>query len=199
MMTKGVIVFLKNPEIGKAKTRIASTAGPEKALTIYKELLSITHDIVDRVEAKRFLYYTHFINSSDLWENQRFIKTIQTEGGLGNKMKVAFSEVLKKVEKAIIIGSDCPYITPELINEGFDALAQNNVVIGPTFDGGYYLLGLKKVVPEIFEQIEFSTENVFKDTVSILDKKGHSYKILQQLHDVDYYDDWKAYLDSLSS
>ena len=198
-MTKGVIVFLKNPEIGESKTRIASTAGPEKALSIYKELLSITHDIVDRVEAKRFVYYTHFINSSDQWENQKFIKTIQTEGGLGKKMKVAFSEVLKKVEKAIIIGSDCPYITPELINEGFDALAQNDVVIGPTFDGGYYLLGLKKVVPEIFEQIEFSTENVFKDTVSILDRKGHSYKILRKLQDVDYYDDWKAYLDSLSS
>ncbi len=199
MMTKGVIVFLKNPEVGKAKTRIASTAGPEKALSIYKELLSITHDIVDRVEAKRYLYYTHFINSSDQWDNQRFFKTIQTEGHLGNKMKAAFSEVLKKVEKAIIIGSDCPYITPELINEGFDALAQNDVVIGPTFDGGYYLLGLKKVVPEIFEQIEFSTANVFKDTLSILVKKGHSYKILQKLNDVDYYDDWMAYLDSLSS
>jgi rSAM/selenodomain-associated transferase 1 len=193
MMTNGVIIFVKNPEIGKAKTRIASSVGFDKSLEIYQELLSITRDIAQKIDAKRLLYYSHFINLSDAWDNDKFDKYLQADGDLGVKMSTAFDQTLKEVDKAVIVGSDCPYITTDIINAAFQSLSSHDIVIGPTYDGGYYLLGMKKLTQELFLNITFSVDTVYDETLNRIKNLGLSYKALNKLHDIDYYEDWKAY------
>jgi rSAM/selenodomain-associated transferase 1 len=197
-MTKGIIIFVKNPEIGKAKTRIAATVGDEKALFIYEALLSITKDVIKKVDVQKHLFYTHFVNSGDDWSNDVFSKYIQIDDDLGGKMKDAFERVLLINDKVIIIGSDCPKISKEIIQDAFDALNKKDVVIGPTFDGGYYLLGMKNLIPGLFDNMVFSTSSVFNDTLKRINDLSITHHILPTLHDVDYYEDWVAYEKSMN-
>ena len=197
-MTSGVIIFIKNLEIGKAKTRVAATVGDDKALGIYKALLSITKDVIKDNEADKHLFYSHFINTGDDWQNEFFSKYIQAAGDLGDKMKDAFDRVLDINDKAIIIGSDCPYLSEDIIQEALDALDSKDVVIGPTFDGGYYLLGMKCLIPELFDNMVFSTRSVYDDTLERINKLSLSHHKLATLHDVDYYEDWMAYQKSIN-
>lgn len=196
-MTNGIIIFVKNPEIGKAKTRIAATAGVEKALKIYELLLSLTKDVVKDLNVQKHLFYTHFVNNGDDWSNDEFSKYIQKDTDLGGKMKDAFTRVLKVNDKVVIIGSDCPKISKEIINDAFDALNNKDVVIGPTDDGGYYLLGIKKLIPELFDNMVFSTSSVFNDTLKRIKDLSLTHHILPKLNDVDYYEDWVAYQKSI--
>lgn len=193
MINRGIIVFIKNPELGKAKTRIAREVGDEKALEIYKKLLTYTRTLVSSVDARRYLYYADYINETDAWSLAHFEKRLQVEGDLGNKMSTAFAECITEYEKTIIIGSDCPQITEEHISKAFDELDKQDVVLGPTYDGGYYLLGMKKHHAFLFEDIPWSSPTVYRDTVEKIDKYGLSYSSLEKLSDIDYIEDWEKY------
>jgi len=118
-----------------------------------------------------------------------FSKHLQSEGDLGIKMKKAFNHVLQIHSKAVIIGSDCPEISSEIIEDAFKKLDEFDCVIGPTTDGGYYLLGMKKFNPLLFENIEWSTDKVFKQTQMKLNEAQQNYSLLVTLTDVDTIDD----------
>ncbi|MEE9374043.1 MAG: TIGR04282 family arsenosugar biosynthesis glycosyltransferase [Saprospiraceae bacterium] len=108
-------------------------------------------------------------------------------------MANAFNELLKDHTKVVIIGSDCPKISPPIILSAYDALETSDVVIGPTFDGGYYLLGMKSPQPFLFENIVWSSESVYEKTISNMDKKGLNYAVIKKLSDVDFKKDWDDY------
>ena len=93
-------------------------------------------------------------------------------------MKEAFSEALKGHEKAIIIGSDCPQLSTPIIQEAFDALDHHDTVIGPTYDGGYYLLGMKNLYPFLFDDMRWSVDDVFNTTISRMQEHGLTCKKL---------------------
>jgi len=105
----------------------------------------------------------------------------------------AFETTLKKYSKAIIIGSDCPEISPDIINEAFTQLDSHDVVIGPTYDGGYYLLGMNEMTPELFKNIAWSTETVFDQTIEIIKNAQLSHAVLEKLSDLDYLEDLEKF------
>jgi hypothetical protein len=189
-----LLIFIKNPIKGRAKTRLAATVGDDEALRIYLELLKHTRNIVEKVDTHRNLFYSHFINENDEWNNADFDKQLQIEGDLGEKMAAGFRATFEKgATKAVIVGSDCASLTKEIVDSAFAKLETHDFVIGPADDGGYYLLGMKAFTPKIFQNIAWSTEAVFPQTVDFITNKNKTYALLPTLSDIDYEEDWVKY------
>jgi len=192
--TTGIIVFIKNPRLGHVKTRLAKDVGNEKALEIYLKLTAHTHRVLSAVQyVNRYVYYSEFVDDTDDWSTDSFIKRIQSNGDLGDKIEHAFTEVFKQNEKVIIIGSDCAQLSANHIQQAIDALDDNNVVIGPSLDGGYYLLGMDSNFQFLFEGIEWSTASVFETTKNKALAQGLSVAEIEKLSDIDYIEDWEKY------
>lgn len=189
-MSKNLLmIFTRNPELGKVKTRLAKTIGDRSALNIYKFLLKHTLAITKDLSCYKAVYYSGKIRDNDIWNIATFNKKIQQGNDLGDRMQNAFSENLKKYDKVLIIGSDMYDIKPNHINKAFNKLNEHDVVIGPATDGGYYLLGLKSINKEIFTHKEWGTSTVLKNTLQ--DLKNLDVFLLEELNDIDVYDDIK--------
>ncbi|MEC4004370.1 TIGR04282 family arsenosugar biosynthesis glycosyltransferase [Flavobacterium sp. SUN052] len=181
-----IILFTKNPELGKVKTRLAKTIGDEKALLIYKKLLNHTQSIVASIEQDKFVFYSDTINENDQWNEDGYYKKLQYNGDLGERMNAAFKEVFNLGYQSIcIIGSDCYELNSEIIAEAFHKLENYEAVVGPTFDGGYYLLGMNKLHEQLFQNKAWSTDSVFIDTVSDFNTLHLSWHSLIKLSDID--------------
>ena len=192
-----LIVFIRNPEKGKVKTRLASVAGNEAALLIYSFLLKKTRSAALEVACNRLLCYSDYIPVADEWPDTGFLKMLQSPGDLGQRMASAFREAFASgAKKAVIIGSDCPDLDAALIRNAFGALDSADFVVGPACDGGYYLLGMKLFVPELFEGIAWSTASVAEDTLRLIRSLGMNYTLLPRLSDIDEYEDWIGYVNS---
>ena len=192
-MSASLIIFVKNPELGKVKTRLASSVGDEMALSIYKRLMHHTAIVAKESNAKSLVFFSEQIPPNDpIWEKDQFDYYQQHDGSLGDRIEAAFEVALAKYDKAIIIGSDCPGINPALIEEAITALDQHDVVIGPALDGGYYLLGMSALHRTLFRDINWSQSTVFNETIQSINELGLSYKALVALSDVDYEEDWEA-------
>lgn len=184
-MTKNlVLIFTRNPELGKVKTRLAKSVGNETALEIYKFLLNKTKDVTQNLECDKAIYYSVKVRENDIWNKSIFQKHQQKGMDLGIRMQNAFKNSLEAgYEKVIIVGSDLYDLTPNHINKAFSKLDTNDVVIGPAEDGGYYLLGMKTLQPNIFENKDWGTSSVRKDTLKNLQEV--SVHLLDELNDID--------------
>ena len=148
------------------KTRLAKSIGDEAALAVYNQLVEKTCEVANRVEATKFAIFNEVILHDDSGIFQNFKQSVQRGNDLGEKMKHAFDMVFRQgFEKAIIIGSDCPELLAIEIENAFILLNENDLVIGPAEDGGYYLLGMKKTHAELFQIEKWSTPNVFRQTM----------------------------------
>ena len=190
---KALITFIKNPEKGKVKTRLAKTVGADRALAIYKALMEHTRKIAVVLPVNRLLFYSQRINHSDTWLAKDFHKQLQAEGDLGIKMQMAFQYAFQANQQVVIIGSDCASLTSDIVQEAFDQLAHHAFVIGPALDGGYYLLGMNHFYPSVFEGIEWSTSTVLEETIQRIRDVEQSYYLLPALSDIDYEEDWDKY------
>lgn len=187
---KALLIFTRNPELGKVKTRLAKTVGDESALKIYKFLLNHTVEITQNVNVDKYVFYSDGINRNDIWDKDIFRKKLQSGVDLGEKMKNAFSEIFEMgYEKVIIIGSDMFDLKPEDLDIAFEALQTNQYVIGPATDGGYYLLGMKKNNSKVFQNKKWGRTTVLETTLE--DLKNEKYLLLDERNDVDYYHDIK--------
>jgi hypothetical protein len=183
-----LLIFTKNPKLGKVKTRLAKSIGNETALEVYKFLLDKTKEITQKITCDKAVYYSEKIGENDIWETSTYQKHQQEGEDLGIRMQHAFRNSFKaSYEKVILIGSDLYDLTPEHIHIAFKKLATNDVVIGPAEDGGYYLLGMKVMYPAIFENKDWGTASVRKDTLNDLQKV--SVHLLEELNDVDVIED----------
>ncbi len=181
-----LMVFAKNPEIGKVKTRLAKTIGDEKALMIYLKLLEHTYAIADKVFADKAVFYSEKVQEFDILDYYKFPKFLQKGENLGDRMDRAFGQAFgQHYEKVIIIGSDCYELTSEIIEDALVALDNHNVAVGPAHDGGYYLLGMDRHYSHLFRNKVWSSENVLLDTILDLKKLKLSYSLLPTLSDVD--------------
>ena len=187
-----VIVFAKNPRLGKVKTRLAQGVGDDMALAIYRELLHHTREVVSDLNVSSYLYYDDHIADDD-WSDEIFNKRVQCQGNLGLRMKTAFAEVCIQHKHVLIVGSDCPQLSSFHIEDAVSHLESHDVVIGPTFDGGYYLLGMKDVHEPLFDDIPWSTEEVFQITIDRARFLSLSVGLLPRLSDIDYKEDWDQY------
>lgn len=185
-----IMVFVRNPELGRVKTRLAKTIGDQAALEIYEILSKHTAKIISEIDSDKLIFYSEKIQDNDIWTVINCKKQIQTKGDLGQKMLDAFQYGFSLgYKKIIIIGSDLYSLRPKHIESAFEQLENYDVVIGPALDGGYYLLGLNSVIPEIFKQKQWSTSSILKDTLS--DLKKFNVNLLEPLNDIDTYEDLK--------
>jgi rSAM/selenodomain-associated transferase 1 len=183
-----LLIFTRNPELGKVKTRLAKTIGEKKALEIYKFLLNHTKKATKNIACDKAVYYSVKVRKNDLWDASTYQKKQQLGEDLGIRMKHAFQDSFAAgYEKVLIVGSDLIDLSEDIIEKGFIQLASNDVVIGPAKDGGYYLLGVKSLPPNIFENKTWGTATVREDTLNDLkDKKVH---LLNELNDADIFED----------
>ena len=212
-MDNALIIFIKNPIKGKVKTRIARTVGDDEALAIYLQLSEITRnnalllmehpDSVGR-GVKTFLFYDDFIETDDDWSNEHFEKHLQVGKDLGERMFNAFDFVLKTHTSTCIIGSDCPTLSAEILQQSFEQLAVYDTVLGPSTDGGYYLLGMKReeiqgknkgfslstALHHLFDDMVWSTEHVLSNTLQRIKENHQTVYLLPELTDIDEEADW---------
>lgn len=183
-----LLIFTRNPELGKAKTRLAKTVGDETALEIYKFLLNKTNQVTKDLSCNKAVYYSVKVRKNDIWDATIYQKHQQNGNDLGARMQNAFQGSFNAgYEKVMIIGSDLYDLTPKIIEDAFLKLNSNDVVIGPAEDGGYYLLGMNVLQPHIFQNKDWGTSSVRKETLANLkDKKVH---LLTVLNDVDVFED----------
>lgn len=187
-----LLIFIKNPQPGKVKTRLAKSVGNKKACEIYQKLLNRTLEVCRGVRAVKQVWYSDFIDRQDNIESGLFEKHLQSGIGLGERMKYAFKTGFEQgYGKIVIIGSDCPDLSEEILETSFNALENRDVVIGPSEDGGYYLLGMKAWFPELFEGIHWSTEKVFPQTIRNLREWNLRFTTLPVFNDIDTIDDLK--------
>jgi len=181
-----LLIFVRNPVYGKVKTRLAKDIGDDKALEIYKSLLKHTFSITQRLNCKKFVYYADGIVEDDIWNLADFFKRQQEGSDLGERMHHAMNELfLQGFTKVILIGSDCFELNTLVLEEAISQLDQNDAVLGPANDGGYYLLGLIDIIPELFANKIWSTDQVAKDTINDLKKLQKNYYLLPKLNDID--------------
>ena len=193
MYHSALIIFVKNPEKGKVKTRLAETIGDEKALAVYNELLQITKSVADPLSVEKQIWYSRFVDEDDLWEQGPYEKHSQKGESLGQRMQSAFQKAFSSGhQKVVIIGSDCASIRTEIVREAFDELVDHDLVVGPAQDGGYYLLGMSEFYPALFEDKTWSTSSVFESTMAQVENLNLSYHLLSTLNDIDTEDDLRA-------
>ncbi len=196
-----LIIFIKNPALGKVKTRLAKTVGNENALEIYLELSRITRDSTSILKnIQPYVFYSDFIDKNDDWANEIFKKRVQSGEDLGDRMSNAFHEILEQHQHVCIIGSDCPTLSVDILNQSFDLLQNHDFVVGPSTDGGYYLLGISSEKYEfLFKNMEWSTENVLSETLQRIAENEKTVALLPALTDVDEERDWVDYQNSIQN
>lgn len=185
-----LLIFTRNPELGKCKTRLAVTVGDQTALDIYNFLLYHTVSITKNLSATKIVYYSETIWENDIWDTAIFLKKLQNGSDLGDRMQHAFQKGFEEgFEKIIVIGSDLFDLSENDIENAFSALNDAEFVLGPAEDGGYYLLGMKYLEPNVFKDKAWGTNTVLQDTLTDLKNKKTTF--LERRNDVDIYDDIK--------
>lgn len=194
MMTSGAILILaKNPEEGRVKTRLAKTLGACRALSIYKELYTQTLTLAAAMEEGTPYVFQSPERDSSWFPSSRLQSRLQADGDLGDRMLEALREGLQEHEKAVMIGADCPGLEASHLKKAFSALDQVDLVLGPSEDGGFYLLGSKEPYPDLFLDRSWSHEEVLAKTVDLASELGLSLHILSELYDIDYETDWQRW------
>ena len=194
-MTGALIVFAREPRAGKVKTRLAARLGGHAAADIYARLLSRTLDLAERSRfRKRYLFAADTLEidyfaarlAAETWQ----VRT-QCQGDIGQRMHRAIESVLPHHEFVVLIGSDIADSEIDDLDQAWTLLSceSSAAVVGPSADGGYWLIGLRESQPIIFHEIPWSTDGVFQTTVSRLENLGLEVSCLAPRHDVDEVED----------
>jgi len=189
-----LLFFIKNPEKGRVKTRLASAIGDEMAVKLYRRFLL---EMLSTLNRGTFLFYLCYhpgdsLNDLKNWLGDHYLYAPQVGENLGERMKNGFMEAFSmNFKRVVLVGSDIPALPLEFIEEAFTALRRHDVVIGPAVDGGYYLIGFMNELfsPKVFEGISWSTDHVFEDTLKILEQQRLTVHLLKPLRDIDTIED----------
>lgn len=182
-----LIVFVKNMQKGKVKTRLAKTIGNQGALEVYKELVKTTELAVKDIAVDKRVYFSQTSVDTN-WENE--FRAVQQGKDLGERMYQAFKKGFEDgYERIVLIGSDLPDINKALIKEAFLKLQKAKVVFGPAQDGGYYLIGLTTMYSFIFENKPWSQPGLLHQTLSEIKQHNIGVKLLPTLNDIDTFED----------
>jgi rSAM/selenodomain-associated transferase 1 len=187
-------LFAKQPVAGKVKTRLAADTSPQFAAE------AATAFLLDLSKRLAVLPYDLFLvfdpsESQDYFASQidrRFTLTPQGDGNLGQRLsRFITSQFHAGVERVVIVGTDSPTLPTTFIDEAFEDLRKVDVVLGPAFDGGYYLLGCAGRTPPIFEGISWSSRDVLTETIRCLADPSWRLALLSPWYDVDTLADWR--------
>ena len=193
-----ILLFLKVPEPGFVKTRLAKSLGKTKACAVYRQLVARTLSQIPADWPLRI----HFAPSESkqemiAWLGAQYYFVPQPDGDLGDRLQVACEQAFaeKGNTGVILLGGDCPGLTTAHLNECAQHLSSQEPVIGPSEDGGYWLLGLPSPNPELFQNIAWSTPQVLPATLALLDKKDTPPLHLETLFDVDDQESYQKALE----
>lgn len=189
----GIIVFVKNSDKEPVKTRLAKTIGDAAAIHIYRQLVRHTTEVVGRIPSQVYIYYSSTVSERDSWPEDYRLRT-QQGNDLGERMYRAMEETLQHCKKVVLIGSDCPQLNVGHIIKAFDLLDYSHTVFGPALDGGYYLVGARKLMPKMFSDIEWSTKDTLSQTLDSIKHSNLTYRLVPSvLSDIDNEEDLKLY------
>lgn len=189
-----ILFFVKYPEKGKVKSRLSSKLDENFTVNLYKMFVKDLLFTLNKTEYNKIICYypDNSIDKFKNWLGSNLNFYLQQGANLGQRMKSCFEFAFNKdFEKVIVIGSDSPDLPHKIFEKAFLSLNENDSVIGPTYDGGYYLLGFKKnsYSPKVFEGINWSTKSVFKETINQLNNENLKTKVLIYWRDIDTLDD----------
>lgn len=200
-----IIVFARFPEAGRVKTRLIPALGPAGALRLHRQLVLRTLRTAEEAcRSCRAQLELHFDGAGqdriESWLGDTWRVRLQGAGDLGERIARGFEEGFRDNSGAIIlIGSDCPGLSPEILSNAFESLGQNQVVLGPATDGGYYLVGLARPIPELFRDISWGGDRVLEQSLNQLRRIGVVPALLPELPDIDRPADletWRRLVDS---
>jgi len=192
----GLAILDRKAELGKGKTRLAKGIGAPNALAAYRHLIQVTASVSKMSGLPSTVFFDPEVGDQEVWPRNDFGYGIQVQSdNLGDRIEAGLEQVLAKAEMmgALIIGTDCPTLTPEILQEAAIALETKDSVLGPTFDGGFYLLGIRSLNPTLFEGIEWSTEHVADQMIDAFKRLGYTCQLTPKLADIDEKEDWDSY------
>ncbi|MFP4611750.1 MAG: TIGR04282 family arsenosugar biosynthesis glycosyltransferase [Thiohalophilus sp.] len=191
--TTAVMVFARAPIPGQVKTRLIPTLGEAGAATLHAAMLEYTLHKVSRLADTAIRLYCQGDMQHPVFRRatDRYTLSLYPQQGadLGERMANAFAESLAHYQKVLVVGCDCPALTPNDLHNAINALDDHEAVITPAHDGGYVLLGLRRFSPRIFTDIDWSTGRVFEQTAAQLDAAGLRWRALEPRQDIDRPDD----------
>lgn len=189
MTAEAVIIFTRVPLPGRVKTRLGGVLSGEQCAELHSAFLSDVYERCLETGKTIRLYYTggspallpEAARGASLFE--------QAEGGLGDKMRLAFKETLRAHRAAVLIGSDLPALTAEMLTSAFSRLESCGAVIGPAGDGGYYLIGMKEYLPQLFSLKSYGGADVLAATEHAAADAGITTARAAECRDVDTPED----------
>jgi rSAM/selenodomain-associated transferase 1 len=196
-MRNGLIVFAREPLPGMVKTRLAATVGAKAAAELYATMLQDVLNITRQLDGVETIVFwaceEHAL--SRLAEKYQCASRLQGPGDLGQRMQRAFEEMFTDgFDLCCIIGSDAPDLPPTYILNAYQLLdEQHDVVLGPSLDGGYYLLGLKRLYPQLFRNISWSSPDVLRQSLAAARSQGLTTALLPEWQDIDTDEDLRAF------
>ena len=198
-----LIVFARFPEPGKSKTRLIPALGPAGAAELHRQMVEHTlkraKELRDRLPLSIEIRYTgRPLEPFRRWLGPTFLYSEQGDGDLGQRMLRSLQDAFRmKVKRVLLIGTDCPDLSVNLAEGALILLNSSDLVLGPADDGGYYLIGLRRVIPQLFQEIPWGTEEVFRKTRQVAQAAKLSYSLLPSLPDVDRPEDlsvWRRHI-----
>jgi hypothetical protein len=190
-----LIVFARYPEPGKTKTRLMGAIGPRGAAETQRLMAEHALNQLRKLRKHRPLFIdVHHDGGNqglmETWLGRGFSYTPQNEGDLGRRMLGAFSRAFRSsAHRVVLVGTDCPGVTEKILEDAFEGLGDADVVLGPTRDGGYYLIGLRRPVRDLFVAMPWGTDQVLDKTKTSAERIGLRVFLLKQLTDVDRPED----------
>jgi len=191
-----LLFFIKSPEEGKVKSRLASVIGDERAANLYRDFITQMLSTLRRGDFPfHICFYPHnALKGVKEWLGDQHHYIPQKGKDLGERMSNAFRKAFDTgFKRVVLVGSDIPDLPLEVIEEAFISLKEEDAAIGPAYDGGYYLIGFKEKTfsPQVFERMAWGTERVFEDTMKVLKNLNQRVHTLPYLRDIDTVDDLK--------
>ena len=192
-----VIMFVKSPERGMVKSRLTAALREDVVLGLYKCFVSDTMEMLAQGGYPLIIFFYPPESGQRIrqWLGDEHTLLPQSGNDLGERMKNAFKTVFSQGRSsALLIGSDSPDLPGLIIDEALTSLKDHDAVVGPSYDGGYYLIGFRadSFLPRTFDKIPWSTPEVFVQTLDILGKADCRVHILPKWRDIDTFDDLKA-------
>jgi len=190
------ILFARSPALGRVKTRLESHLTPEQACRLHCAMTSDVAGMLAQAlpNAQKWIFFSDALlrtpASNGLKLPVEFSVGLQEGADLGERLGDAFTRALSSgARRVVIFGSDSPTLPPAVAAQAFEALADRDLVLGPTEDGGYYLIGCRRFHPALFENVVWSSPRAFEQTRANAERLGYTAQVLEPWFDVDEWQD----------
>ncbi|MBP0016855.1 MAG: TIGR04282 family arsenosugar biosynthesis glycosyltransferase [Cyanobacteria bacterium SBLK] len=190
-----LVIFTRYPEPGKTKTRLIPALGAEGAANLQRQMTEYTLKQAQKLlEFRSLSVEIHFSGGTEelmrSWLGSEWVYFPQAVGDLGERIRTAFEKGFsEEMRRIVIIGIDCPDLDGDRLSQAFESLYSHDLVLGEADDGGYYLVGLSRNIPQLFQDINWGTSQVWHQTIAISESLGLAIAKLPVLSDVDYPED----------